>query len=73
SAATRGGQYAGELSAGRVAINGPVRWNAQARIGFDSALLKSARSIPPREGAFDGIGFVTGPDNMEIDPALSLL
>ncbi len=73
SAATRGGQYAGELSAGRVAINGPVRWNAQARVALDGALLKSARNIPPGEGAFDGIGFVTGPGGLEIDPALSLL
>ncbi len=48
SAATAGGQYGGSLSAGRVAINGPTRWNVQARIERQSNLLKSDRDIPPR-------------------------
>lgn len=72
SGATAGGQYGGSLSAGRVAINGPTRWNVQARIQRDSALLKSARNIPPRAGTFDSVGFIAGLDGMEIDPALSL-
>jgi hypothetical protein len=70
--ATAGGQYGGSLSAGRVAINGPTRWNVQARIQRDSALLKSARNIPPRAGAFDSVGFIAGLDGTEIDPVLSL-
>lgn len=71
--ATGGGQYGGSLSAGRVAIDGPTRWNLQARLGYDSALRKSARNIPPRPGAFDGTGYVTGSGGGEIDPALSSL
>ena len=70
--ATAGGQYGGSLSAGRVAINGSTRWNVQARIQRDGALLKSDRDIPPRAGAFDGVGFIAGLDGAEIDPALSL-
>ena len=70
--ATAGGQYGGNLSAGRVAINGPTRWNVQARIDRQSALLKSDRNIPPREGPFANVGFVAGVDGAEIDPALSL-
>ena len=62
----------GTLSAGRVAINGPTRWNVQARIDRQSALLKSDRNIPPREGPFDDVGFVAGVDGAEIDPTLSL-
>lgn len=49
--ATAGGRYGGSLSAGRVAIDGPFRWNVQARVQRDSALLKSARNIPPRTGS----------------------
>lgn len=71
--ATRGGQYGGELSAGRVAINGPTRWNAVARITRDSALRKSARNIPAAPGTFDGTGYVAGLGGGEIDPTLSLL
>ncbi|WP_447728873.1 hypothetical protein [Sphingomonas koreensis] len=70
--ATGGGQYGGNLSAGRVMINGPTRWNLQARVGYDSALRKSARNIPPRPGSFDGTGYVSGIGGGEIDPALSL-
>lgn len=73
SGATAGGQYGGSLSAGRVAIDGPTRWNVQARIQRDSALLKSARNIQPRAGAFDSVGFITALDGTEIDPALSLV
>lgn len=72
SAATRGGQYGGDISVGRVAIDGPARWNVQARLALDSALLRSARNLPPREGRFDGIGIITGLGETEIDPALSL-
>ena len=44
----------------------------QARIDRQSALLKSDRNIPPREGPFANVGFVAGVDGAEIDPALSL-
>lgn len=71
--ATGGGQYGGSLSIGRAAIDGPTRWNVQARASYDSALRKSARNIPPRPGAFDGTGFVSAPGGGEIDPALSHL
>jgi hypothetical protein len=70
--ATRGGQYGGNLSANRSAIDGPVRWSAQGRVSHDSGLRKSARNIPPRPGVFDRIGYVSAPGGGEIDPALSL-
>lgn len=70
--ATGGGQYGGVLSAGRTAISGDTRWNVQGRVGADSALSKAARNIPPRDGVFDSVGFVSGIDGGEIDPALSL-
>lgn len=70
--ATRGGQYGGTLSVSQVAIAGPVRWNAQARLALDSALPKSARNVPPRSGAIDLAGYVAGLGQAEIDPALSL-
>ncbi len=70
-AATAGGQYGGDLAAGRVAIAGPTRWNLQARIRLDSALRKSARNIAPLPGIFDGRGYVSALDGGEIDPALS--
>jgi hypothetical protein len=70
--ATAGGQYGGTLSVRRTAISGDTRWNVQARVGADSAFRKAARNIPPREGIFDGVGFVSGIDGGEIDPALSL-
>lgn len=70
--ATAGGQYSGTLSVGRTAIEGDTRWNAQARIGGDSAFRKTARNIPPRDGIFDSVGFVSAPGGGEIDPALSL-
>lgn len=70
--ATAGGQYGGTLSASRTAISGDTRWNAQARIGGDSTLRKTARSLPPREGVFDSVGFVSAPGGGEIDPALTL-
>lgn len=71
--ATAGGQYGGDLSAGRVAIEGATRWNVQARIGYDSALRKDARDIRPDPGDFDATGFVAALDGGEIDPALSEL
>ena len=71
--ATRGGQYGGSLSVGRAAIDGPTRWNVQARASYDSALRKRSRNIPPRPGTFDGTGYVSAPGGGEIDPALSFL
>lgn len=71
--ATAGGQYGGKLSVNRTAISGDTRWNVRAQIGADSAFHKSARNIPPREGMFDSIGFVSAVDGGEIDPALSLI
>lgn len=70
--ATAGGQYGGGLSVGRTAISGETRWNVQARVSGDSALLRSARNLPPREGIFDSVGLVSAPDGGELDPALSL-
>lgn len=70
--ATGGGQYGGTLSARRTAISGDTRWNVQARVGADSAFRKAARNIPPREGIFDSVGFISAPGGGEIDPALSL-
>lgn len=69
--ATRGGQYGGNFSAGRVGISGPTRWNVQARITADSALRKSARNIPLPAGPFDRVGYISNPTGAEIDPALS--
>ena len=68
--ATRGGQHGGSLSVSQVAIAGPVRWNAQARIALDSELPKRARNVPSRTGAVDLLGYVAG-TGPEIDPALS--
>lgn len=73
NAATAGGQYGGSLALGRASINGPVRWNAQARISYDSALRRSDRNMPRRPGVFDGVGYVSAPDGGEVDPALSLI
>jgi hypothetical protein len=70
--ATGGGQYGGRLSVRRTAISGDTRWNVQARVGADSAFRKAARNIPPREGIFDSVGFISAPGGGEIDPALSL-
>lgn len=71
--ATAGGQQGGTLSVTRVAIDGPTRWNARARTDRQSALLRSARDLPPRDVASGGTGFVANPDGGEIDAALSLL
>lgn len=70
---TAGGQLGKKLSVTRTAISGDTRWNASARIGHEGALLKSARDVPRREGIFDGVGFISGGDTDEIDPALSLI
>lgn len=51
--ATAGGRYGGTFAAGRSAINGDTRWNAQAQVGGDSALLRSER-FGFREVAGDG-------------------
>ena len=69
--ATAGGQYGRNLSVGRVAISGPIRWNVNARVTRDSALRKDARNIPRPATPFDGVGYVSGIDGGEIDPALS--
>lgn len=70
---TAGGQVGGKLSANRTAIDGDTRWNATVQVGADSAFRKSARALPPRDGVFDSVGFVSAPDGGEIDPALSLI
>lgn len=72
SFATAGGQYGGNLSAGRTAISGDTRWNVQARIARDTRLRKDARNIPQPAGRFDSVGFVSAVDGGEIDPALSM-
>lgn len=73
SLATRGGQYGGNLTASQVAIAGPVRWNVQARMVIDSALPKRVRNPPPGTIPGDAVGYITGLDYGEIDPALSRL
>jgi hypothetical protein len=70
--ATGGGQYGGNLAVGRVMIDGPTRWNLQARLGYDSVLHRRSRTVPRRPGAFDTTGYVSGIGGGEIDPALSL-
>lgn len=70
--ATGGGQYGGNLTAARVAIAGPTRWNLATRLSYDSALYKRARNVPRAPGAFDATGYVSAPGGGEIDPALSL-
>lgn len=69
--ATAGGQYGGNLSGGRVAISGPVRWNVNARITRDSALRKDARNVSRPTTPFDRTGYVSGIGGGEIDAALS--
>ncbi|MEI4506183.1 hypothetical protein WBQ88_04365 [Sphingopyxis sp. CCNWLW253] len=70
--ATAGGRYGGTLSIRRTAISGDTRWNAQARVGADSAFRKTARSLPRQDGVFDSVGFISVPGGGEIDPSLSL-
>lgn len=62
SFATAGGQQGGTVTVGRVAIAGDTRWNAQARLNAQSALFRSARNLPPRDGVFDAIGAIVDPD-----------
>jgi len=69
--ATAGGQDGKDLSIERTAINGDTRWNIQARLSRDSDILKSSRNIPQPGGVFDSLGFISAPDNGEIDLGLS--
>lgn len=46
---TAGGRRSVQLAAGRTAIDGDNRWNAQIALADDTALLKSARSLPVRD------------------------
>lgn len=69
--ATAGGQSGGSLSVRRVAIDGPTRWNVQARGERSSALYRNDRNVPPRAGPFDAVGYIAAPDGGEIDSALS--
>lgn len=69
--ATRGGQHGTKLSAGQVTIDGSTHWNVQAFIARDSALRKSARTVPPRAGPVDRVGYIAAAGGGEIDPALS--
>lgn len=74
SATTAGGQYGGSLSAGRVAINGPTRWNVQARIERQSALFRSDRDIPPDEPSPENLATATnGADAIDPDDFETLL
>lgn len=70
---TAGGRTSDAASLGRLMISGETRWNVQARVGYDSALRRSARNIAPRPGVYDGTGYVFVPGGGEIDPALSML
>ncbi|MGK6320013.1 hypothetical protein [Sphingomonas sp. DT-204] len=69
---TAGGRDSERLSVGRVVIDGPTQWNAQAQISRDSSLLKSERRIP-RGAPVDLAGHIEGANGGEIDPELSLL
>ncbi|MGN6621188.1 MAG: hypothetical protein ACTHKR_09030, partial [Sphingomonas sp.] len=69
--ATAGGQHTESLSIGRMAISGDTRWNIQARINQDSALLRRSRLVPPPIGTFDEVGFISSVNGGEIDPNLS--
>src|SRR3546814_6847442 len=44
-APTAGGQIGGTGSAGRFVIDGKSRWNAQAQLAGESALLRSSRAL----------------------------
>lgn len=68
NAATAGGQYGGSLGAMRSAINGDTRWNARVRLDRQSALLKSARRIPRRDGKLDADDSPAKLAAGEIDP-----
>lgn len=46
---TAGGRHSAQLSAGRTAIDGDTRWNAQVMASEETALLKSARDLPVRD------------------------
>lgn len=70
--ATAGGQYGSIMSADLTQISGHTRLSVQAGVGADSAFPKTARKLPPREGPFDSVGFISAPDGSEVDPALSL-
>jgi hypothetical protein len=73
SFATAGGRYGGTFAAGRSAINGETRWNVQAQVGADSALFRSERNVPRKDGVFDSVGFLTSAGGGEIDAALSAI
>lgn len=62
---TAGGQTGGLLTARRVAIDRDTRWNANARYERQSALLRSARDLPPRGAAPTGVGAGVDPDEYE--------
>lgn len=68
---TRGGSSGQRISAGRTAIQGEWRWNANVRLSRDSALLKSARNGARRNGVFDQRGVIIGQNGGEVDPILS--
>lgn len=68
---TGGGSSGQRLAAGRTAIQGEWRWNANLRLSRDTALMKSDRMGVRRDGVFDERGAVRAVDGGEIDPILS--
>lgn len=70
---TAGGKSGLKLSASRTAIQGRSRWNVNARISRDSAMLKSKRNGMRREEIFDQRGIVRALGGGELDAGLSEL
>jgi len=63
---TAGGRRSAQLAAGRTAIDGDNRWNAQISLADDTVLLKSARSLPVRDDLLALLPTLEGGDG--IDP-----
>lgn len=66
--ATAGGRENGRSSLGRFVIDGKARWNAQAGVSHDSALLKSERRNDP-DGAYHTL--LPASDGMTLNLGLS--
>lgn len=68
---TAGGKSGLKLSASRTAIQGRSRWNVNARLSRDTAMLKSKRNGIRREGIFDQRGILRGIGGGELDAGFS--
>lgn len=65
---TAGGRRSAQMSAGRTAIDGNMRWNAEVTVSDDSALLKSARRIPVRDDILALLPTLQDDAAADIDP-----